>query len=384
MHRSPRLLLCGAILGGVAACGDPMGPDAVGTVAAPQVAAGDNHTCFLDAAGIVRCWGWGALGQLGDGDTLNRTSPVPVEGGHRYQWLAAGSNHSCGVLRDGSATCWGAAHAGELGNGTNQGRVSSPDEVLGGARFTVLSVGDGHTCGITRSGDALCWGEGAKGQLGNAAFDDEAVPVPVASAIQFKSIAAGQLFTCGISTQNTAHCWGDNTWGQLGNGALGGTTATPVAVVGGVQFTAIFVGKSFVCAVSVAQDAFCWGAASGGRLGTGGTDTAIAVPAPVAGGLKFQTLGLGRDHACGVTVDRLAYCWGLNTYGKLGDDVGPSSRVPVPVSGGLAFIGITVGLDHTCGVTPAGSGYCWGQNLIGQLGRLVPTQSSTPLRVMGV
>jgi len=158
-----------------------------------------------------------------------------------------------------------------------------------------------------------------------------------------------------------------------------------VAVVGGHLFTAIYVGKSFVCGLSADQDAFCWGAASGGRLGNGGgADTAIAIPAQVIGGHKFESLALGRDHACGVATDLRAYCWGLNTYGKLGDDIGPSSQEPTPVSGGLTFTGITVGLDHTCGVTASGSGYCWGQNLIGQLGRSSPSQSSTPLKVPGL
>lgn len=385
MHRFPRPFGLIVLLGAIAACGDSLGPDGIGLLGTPQVAAGDNHSCFLDTAGIVRCWGWGALGQLGAGDTLNSSSPVQVEGGIGYRWIAVGSNHSCGIREDGRATCWGAAHAGELGNGISQGRVTTPDEVLGGSRFSTLSVGDGHTCGIALTGAALCWGEGAKGQLGNADIQDHAAPVGVATAVQFKSIAAGQLFTCGVSTQNSAHCWGDNTWGQLGNGVLGGTSATPVAVVGGHQFTAIYVGKSFVCALSTDRDAFCWGAASGGRLGNGGgADTAIAVPAPVIGGHKFEALALGRDHACGIVTDASAYCWGLNTYGKLGDDIGPSSQEPILVSGGLTFAGITVGLDHTCGVTTTGSGYCWGQNLIGQLGRSRPLQSSAPLKVVGL
>ena len=66
------------------------------------MAAGDNHTCFLDGAGIIRCWGWGALGQLGDGDTLNRTAPVQVEGGLRYQWLAAGATTLARLRRMGA------------------------------------------------------------------------------------------------------------------------------------------------------------------------------------------------------------------------------------------------------------------------------------------
>jgi alpha-tubulin suppressor-like RCC1 family protein len=385
MQHSNGSLVFGAILVGLTACSDSTGPNAGRFLNAAQVVVGDQHTCFLSTSGIARCWGWGTLGQLGDGDTLNRTAPVQVEGQAQYQFLAAGSNHSCGILEGGEAMCWGAAHAGELGNGADQGRVASPEAVLGGSRFSSLSVGDGHTCGITRGGDALCWGEGEKGQLGNAGFQNQISPVPVSSTLQFQSIAAGQLFTCGVSTQREAYCWGDNTWGQLGNGTFGGTSSSPSKVVGSHEFTDVHVGKSFVCALTTDQDALCWGAGSGGRLGHGqGADTAIAVPALVTDGHKFRSIALGRDHTCGVTTDLQAYCWGLNTYGKLGKAIGPSSREPVPVSGGLSFVGISVGVDHSCAVATSGRGYCWGQNLIGQLGRTGIFQSITPLEVVGL
>lgn len=385
MQRSNGHLVLGIIMVGLTACSDSTGPSNAPFLDAAQVVVGDHHTCFLAPTGVARCWGWGALGQLGDGDTLNRVEPVDVEGQIRYRVLSAGSNHTCGILEDRQAACWGAGHAGELGNGTDQGRVTSPDNVLGGSLFSSLSVGDGHTCGITTTGDAMCWGEGEKGQLGNGSLQNQTTPVLVASSGQFQSIAAGQLFTCAVSTRNEAFCWGDNTWGQLGDGSFGGTRSSPIKVVGGHQFTDVHVGKSYACALTTHQDAFCWGAGSGGRLGHGmATDTAIAVPAPVTGGLKFLSLALGRDHTCGVTTDRQAWCWGLNTYGKLGKAIGPSSREPVPVSGGLSFTGIGLGVDHSCAVATSGRGYCWGQNLIGQLGRTGIFQSVTPLEVAGL
>ena len=44
-----------------------------------QLSAGDYHTCAVTTSGHVYSWGNNAAGQLGDGTTKNRTSPVFVD-----------------------------------------------------------------------------------------------------------------------------------------------------------------------------------------------------------------------------------------------------------------------------------------------------------------
>ncbi len=378
----PTCLLLGGLVLFVPACTDATGPNAIRFLNAAQVVAGDDHTCYLDIAGVGHCWGWGRLGQLGDGDTLTRKAPVQVVSQVRFEVLAAGSSHTCGVGEGGEASCWGSAFAGELGNGMDQGRVTLPALVVGGIRFSTISVGDGHTCAITGAGIAHCWGEGNNGQLGSASAGNHTTPTLVATSETFSSIAAGQQFTCAVSTSNDAYCWGDNTWGQLGIGSTGGVQATPVKVVGGHRFASIQVGKIFACGLTTSDEAFCWGSGSFGRLGIGlNIDSVVTTPAAVAGGHKFRSLSLGRDHACGVSTENEAFCWGLNTYGKLGDRIGASSLSPNPVGGGLDFRQVSVGVSHTCAVTTGGVGYCWGLNIAGQLGREGISRSTDPLRV---
>ncbi len=348
-----------------------------------QVSAEYNQSCFLSLDGSARCWGWGGLGQLGNGDTLSARSPVAVATNQPFVAIDAGSNHTCALTQAGAAYCWGAEVYGELGTGNNMGFAPAPVPVQGGLEFLELSVGDGHTCGLTTSSELFCWGLGFSGQLGTGLRSDESRPAQVASPARFSQVSAGLMVTCGVAGGGEGYCWGDNTFGQLGIGAVGGSSDQPVRVSGDQVYLSITTGWFVTCGITTARDAYCWGLGSFGRLGNGQQEE-LPIPTPtlVHGGLKFQQMDLGSQHTCAVTVASLAYCWGLNTYGKLGDDIGPSGLEPIPVSGGHAFSQISAGGNHSCGVTLTNEVYCWGFNILGQLG--VPAQvkpTFTPLRV---
>src|SRR5437879_1989855 len=110
-------------------------------------------------AGPPSAGGWKGYGQLGDGSTTARSTPVPVAGDLTFALLSAGGLHTCGVTSGGAAHCWGNNANGELGIGSGSPNLSpTPLPVIGGLTFTALSVGYYHTCGVTASGAAYCWG----------------------------------------------------------------------------------------------------------------------------------------------------------------------------------------------------------------------------------
>src|SRR5207248_1043428 len=136
---------------------------------------------------------------------------------------------------------------------------------------------------------------------------------------------------------------------------------------------------------------FCWGDNLDGELGTG-TNTGpqgcefgrpcSRTPVPVVGGLTFTTVSAGASHACGVTSDGAAYCWGDNSAGALGDGTTTQRTAPVAVAGDLSFAVVDAHGQNACGVTLGGHAYCWGDNFAGQLGSGTNTASATPVQVV--
>ena len=205
----------------------------------------------------------------------------------------------------------------------------------------------------------------------------------------FLAVATGGEHTCALMGDGAARCWGRGESGQLGTTASAtclletGPTACemlPVAVTGGLTFDQITTGGSHTCALSGEGVAYCWGRNDHGQLGD---NTTIPRQSPVAvlGGLAFETIDAGASHTCGRTSSGAAYCWGRNDRGQLGDGSIIDRPVPVAVTGGLVFETITAGgfdIGHTCGIASGGAAHCWGDNELGQLGSGTPDIAPHP------
>jgi len=150
----------------------------------------------------------------------------------------------------------------------------------------------------------------------------------------------------------------------------------------------VFVGVSLAagayhaCGLASGGVAYCWGLNSYGQLGDGSTTNRLA-PVAVGGGLTFASLGAGAGHTCGLTSAGAVYCWGDGSWGQLGDGTTAGRSSPVAVAGAPAFASIAVGGSHTCALTAAGAAYCWGENDLGQLGDGTTTSRSNPTAVVG-
>jgi alpha-tubulin suppressor-like RCC1 family protein len=150
------------------------------------------------------------------------------------------------------------------------------------------------------------------------------------------------------------------------------TDAEPVpaleaAVGAALTFRQVSGGADYTCGVTTDDLAYCWGINNLGQLGNGTLDNA-AMPVAVSGGLHFRRVEAGGGHACGITTGDRAYCWGWNDLGQLGDGTRTDRSMPKEVAGGLRFRQVSAGQYHTCGVTTADRAYCWGYNKQGQVG----------------
>ena len=186
------------------------------------------------------------------------SAPVVVPGVPAFASLSASSSHSCAMTSTGEAWCWGDNSLGQLGDGTDQPR-GAPVRVTGGVRFSSISAGSGFTCALAVDGTALCWGSGATGQLGQLAPElcsggrVRCSRAPLALAgFAFTAITAGTRHACAVTTAGAAYCWGFNFLGETGSTAYGETITAPTRVPGSSIFASIGAGDSFTCALTTA------------------------------------------------------------------------------------------------------------------------------------
>lgn len=351
------------------------------------IAAGGGHTCAVTTAGGVLCWGANASGQLGDGTTEDRKTPVAVQGlGSGVSALAAGSAHTCAVLDGGGVKCWGFNEDGQLGDGTTVNK-SIPTAVSGlNSGVIAIAAGVSHTCALTVDGGVKCWGYQAVG-LGDGTTTYTRTPVAVSGLNSgVIAIVTGYEHTCALITGGIVQCWGENRYGAVGDGTSV-DKRIPVTVNTLADVTALAAGDEHTCALTAAGDVYCWGNNQSGQLGD---RTTIARLAPVAVSGANSTIaaimaGSGSEHTCALTTAETVLCWGNNRDGQLGNDTADAQGVPVTVSGlSSGVITMTAGYEYTCAVNPATGIQCWGDNYYGQLGNGTTNPSAVPVAVSGI
>jgi alpha-tubulin suppressor-like RCC1 family protein len=360
----------------------------MGTLA--SLTANYRTACSVNSAGAAFCWGDGTEGQLANGDLVlgppvglgkSAMIPVPLPGGLTFSAVSPTVTHSCGLSTTGAAYCWGSDDAGQLGDNRAAPQQVRPVAVAGGHTFTTIGTNAHYTCALDDTGAAYCWGYNQWEVVAKGTFVSSKVPVALPGGLVFASLSAGVMHACGITTTGATYCWGRNDSGELGDGSTV-SQSSPVVVGGGASFVQVSAGEQATCGLTSGGAAYCWGANASGQLGDG-TTTSHASPAPVSGSLVFTSISLGNDHACAVQSGGAAYCWGDNTQGELGNGAKVSSLVPVKVSGGLVFSSVQAGLGSSCGLTTNKVVYCWGRSDFGQLGDGTGAQSSVPVKVAG-
>jgi alpha-tubulin suppressor-like RCC1 family protein len=342
------------------------------------------HMLGLRANGTIWSWGCNRFGELGDGTTSDRSSPVSVVGGFS-DWceVSAGYSHSLGLRTNGTLWAWGSNNRGQIGDNTITNR-SSPVSVVGGfTDWCQASAGESHSLAVRSNGTLWAWGCNTTGQLGDNTITSRSSPVSVVGGFSdWCQASAGGFHSLAVRTNGTLWAWGYNRYGKLGDNSVT-DRSSPVSVVGGLSdWCEASAGYSHNFAIRCDGSVWAWGCNGFGRLGDL-TCVNRSSPVSITQANCWFRLHAAYNNSFAVTCDGGLFAWGYNRYGNLGlGDI--SARSPVSVVGGFSdWCQVSAGSYHSLAVRSNGTLWAWGCNTSGQLGDNSITGRSSPVSVVG-
>lgn len=334
-----------------------------------KLAAGSADTFVIRQDGTLWAWGLNSSGQLGDGTTTNRLTPVQIMSGVKS--VVSSASYTLAIKEDGSLWAWGDNRYGQLGDGTTTARLL-PVLVMSGVRNVV--AGYCHSLVIKEDGTLWGFGDNSYGQLDDKATLSQPTPVQIMNSV--KKVAAGYNYSMVIKEDGTLWTWGNNDYGQIGDG-------TRTKRIAPFQ---VMIGVKNICATSydslaIKEDGtlWVWGNNLMGQIGDG---TMYDRLTPFHTMSDVKSAALGGPDTFAVKVDGTLWAWGYNAYGQLGvGNTITGSYTPVKVMGKVRSI--AAGGTHSVVVKEDGMLWTWGSNDYGQLGDgTVATRKYTPEQIM--
>lgn len=325
-----------------------------------KVAAGTEFSLGVTTTGLIYGWGKASYGVLANGGSIfvNVSSPKSIIGGiTTWVDVAAGRRHVLGRTSAGVLYGWGFNGAGELGDGTTTEK-SSPVTVVGGiTNWTQMSAGQYHNLAITATGLLYTWGKGSYGRLGDGTTVNKSSPVTVLGGItNWSWVSAGYAHSLAPTSTGILYGWGYNQSFRIGDGT-NTVRSSPVTIIGGVTtWSKASAGYSSNLGLTTGGVLYAWGDNSVGQLGNNTTNFTSS-PVTVVGGItnwsqiKINTVSTN-PYSIGITSTGLMYSWGRN-FGLLGSQTTTSSALsPVTVTGGkTTWTNVSAWAGHTIAVS---------------------------------
>ena len=325
-------------------------------------------------------------GQLGKGDTTNRSSLVQVGALTTWINIAAAYQHTVATNQTNELWAIGGRNIyGELGLGDTTSR-SSPVQVGALTNWSNVSSGTFYNFAVKTDGTLYAWGYNAYGQLGDGTTTNRSSPVQVGALTTWSKISCGQYHGLAIKTDGTLWSWGQNTtYGALGDGTTTNRNS-PVQVGALTTWSQVVGGGQFSLAIKTDGTLWSWGNNGSGRLGQGNT-TSYSSPVQVGALTTWSKVAAGEDHSVAVKTDGTLWAWGGNNDGQLGDGTTTPRNSPVQVGALTNWNSLDIvpsiggGAQSTYAIKADGTLWAWGKNNKGQLGQGNTTYYSSPVQV---
>jgi alpha-tubulin suppressor-like RCC1 family protein len=320
----------------------PVPMPAMAGVRMQSVAAGSEHSLTLGWDGRVYSWGRNWFGQLGHGDTLDRRSPTLMKGLEGVCGISAGSQHNLAVTHLGAVSFWGRAIPnGEDLEDLDEDLVCSPwpmtvEGLDGGAHMRRVRAGAGAAFAIGEDRELFSWGEGRHGRLGHGDTQDQPSPkrVEALQGVRVSRVAAGMSHTVALTEDGVVYAWGVNeTRAMRGNHYLESKLQPkPVEALQGLRVRCIVAAPDHSYALADTDELWAWG------VDVGSEPINCPPPKPIESlrGITVDVVAVGPRHTLAMADHGSAYVWGqayAAKAGALGLGVEVSNlavRVPTP------------------------------------------------------
>jgi alpha-tubulin suppressor-like RCC1 family protein len=236
------------------------------------VSGGYGHTFAVKMSGQLWLWGSNSFCQLGNGTATSRCSPVR-EFCSATDWCFAsgGNSFTIAIKTSGQIWSWGANYSGRLGDGTTMNRSSPVRERCSATNWCHTSSFL-TTAAIKTSGQLWLWGYNDCNQIGDGTLTPKCSPVrEICSATDWCHVSAGRFHTAAIKTSGELWAWGTNLAGRLGDGATLSRCSPVREFCSATDWCQVSVGLGHTAAIKTSGELWAWGCNCCGRLGDGTT-----------------------------------------------------------------------------------------------------------------
>jgi alpha-tubulin suppressor-like RCC1 family protein len=357
-----------------------------------SMAAGANHSLFLRSDGKVFACGNNEFGQLGDGTTTNKSTPIAISTTNIGTTspiiaIAAGYSFSLFLRSDGKVFACGRNDKGQLGDvgGSTPNQITT---TISSFNIKAISAGWQHSLFLSSDGSVYSCGWNFYGTLGHGEMWTDKVYTPAYAIGGIKAIAAGWSHSLFLSSDGNVYGCGDVNKG--GYGKTDAHTLNPTIVPNlNSNITAIAAGFQFSLFLRSDGKVFACGNNEFGRLGNG-TTTSSSTPIQIlttniGTSLPITAISAGIYHSLFLRSDGKVFACGYNTEGQLGDGTVTNSSTPKEILttniGTSLHIAISAGWYHSLFLTNDGKVYASGANNSGQLGDGTLTNRAVPVIV---
>jgi alpha-tubulin suppressor-like RCC1 family protein len=345
-----------------------------------KVSAANRNCAAIKTTGTLWTWGRNTYGQLGLGNTTSRSSPVQVGTGTDWASVSCGiSSHVCAVKTGGTLWAWGRNNFGQLGLGDTTNR-SSPVQVGTGTDWASVNCNYASTLAIKTNGTLWAWGLNAQYQLGLGNTTNRSSPVQVGTDTNWSKVSSARFHTIGLKTTGTLWAWGRNTGGELGLGNVSNRSA-PTQIGSKTDWSNIGVGTSASFGINTSGKLYAFGLNSGyGRLGIQ-TFNYYNSPKQVGTATDWSSVSTAGNSTMARKTTGTLWGWGRNNNGQLGLGDATTRSSPVQVGTGTDWSKVSIGRYDTKAIKTGGTLWAWGFNSYGGLGTSDTTNRSSPVQV---